>query len=202
MKIKRFIGGLLESNGYIIYQQDGGEAFLIDPGYNSKVFIEYIKEHDFTLKGILLTHHHYDHVGVADRVKAVFDCPVYLHRRDCDIYFREFKRNADIYMEDGDVFDLEGEKIRVIHTPGHTGGGVCFMSDKSKVCFTGDTIFNVDLGRTDLEGGSEQEMRDSILNIIDKWPNDIMIYPGHGDGCTMKKVRQINTEFLDIVNKR
>ena len=202
MKIKRFIGGLLESNGYVLYQQDGGEAYLIDPGYNSKVFIEYIKEHGFDLKGILLTHHHYDHSGVADRVKAVFDCPVYLHRRDCDIYFKEFKRNADVYMEDGDVFDLEGEEIRVIHTPGHTGGGVCFMSDKSKVCFTGDTIFNVDLGRTDLEGGSEKEMIDSILNIIDKWPNDIMIYPGHGDGCTMKKVRQINTEFLDIVNKR
>ena len=202
MKIKRFIGGLLESNGYVLYQQDGGEAYLIDPGYNSKVFIEYIKEHGFELKGILLTHHHYDHSGVADRVKAVFDCPIYLHRRDCDIYFKEFKRNADVYMEDGDVFDLEGEEIRVIHTPGHTGGGVCFMSDKSKVCFTGDTIFNVDLGRTDLEGGSEKEMIDSILNIIDKWPNDIMIYPGHGDGCTMKKVRQINTEFLDIVNKR
>lgn len=202
MKIKRFIGGLLESNGYIIYQQDGGDAYLIDPGYNSKVFIEYIKEHGFSLKGILLTHHHYDHSGVADRVKAAFDCPIYLHRRDCDIYFKEFKRNADIYMEDGDVFDLEGEEIRVIHTPGHTGGGVCFMSDKSKVCFTGDTIFNVDLGRTDLEGGSEKEMIDSILNIIDKWPNDIMIYPGHGDGCTMKKVRQINDEFLDIVNKR
>ena len=202
MKIKRFIGGLLESNGYIIYQQDGGDAYLIDPGYNSKVFIEYIKEHDFSLKGILLTHHHYDHVGVADRVKAVFDCPVYLHRRDCDIYSREFKRNADIYMEDGDVFDLEGEKIVVINTPGHTEGSVCFMSEKSKVCFTGDTIFNVDLGRTDLEGGSEKEMIDSILNIIDKWPNDIMIYPGHGDGCTMKKVRQINSEFLDIVNKR
>lgn len=202
MKIKRFIGGLLESNGYVLYQQDGGEAYLIDPGYNSKVFIEYIKEHGFELKGILLTHHHYDHSGVADRVKAVFDCPIYLHRRDCDIYFKEFKKNADVYMEDGDTFDLGGEKIRVIHTPGHTGGGVCFMSDKSKVCFTGDTIFNVDLGRTDLEGGSEKEMIDSMLNIIDKWPNDIMIYPGHGDGCTMKKVRQINTEFLEIVNKR
>ena len=202
MKIKRFIGGLLESNGYVLYQQDGGEAYLIDPGYNSKVFIEYIKEHGFDLKGILLTHHHYDHSGVADRVKAVFDCPVYLHRRDCDIYFKEFKRNADVYMEDGDVFDLEGEELRVIHTPGHTGGSVCFMSDKSKVCFTGDTIFNVDLGRTDLEGGSEKEMVDSILDIIDKWSNDIMIYPGHGDGCTMKKVRSINTEFLSIVNKR
>ena len=202
MKIKRFIGGLLESNGYVLYQQEGGDAYLVDPGYNSKVFIEYIKEHGFSLKGILLTHYHYDHSGVADRVKAEFDCPVYLHRRDCDLYAKEYKRYADIYMEDGDVLDLEGEKIRVIHTPGHTGGGVCMMSDKSKVCFTGDTIFNVDLGRTDLAGGSEKEMVSSILDIIDKWPNDIMIYPGHGDGCTMKKVRQINTEFLDIVNKR
>lgn len=196
MKIKRFIGGLLESNGYIIYQKEGGAAFLIDPGYNSKVFIEFIKEHDFKLEAILLTHHHYDHVGAVERVKDVFDCPVYMHRRDCDLY----KKPVDIYMEDGDVLDLEGEQIKVISTPGHTGGSVCFMSEKSKVCFTGDTIFNVDLGRTDLEGGSEKEMISSIRNIIDKWPNDIMIYPGHGDGCTMKKVRQINVEFLDIVN--
>lgn len=198
MKIKRFIGGMLESNGYIIYQQDGGDAFLIDPGYNSKVFIEYIKEHEFSLKGILLTHHHYDHVGAVERVKDVFDCPVYLHRQDCDMY----RKHVDVYMEDGDVLELEGERITVISTPGHTRGSVCFMSEKSKVCFTGDTIFNVDLGRTDLEDGSEAEMQKTILDIIDKWPNDIMIYPGHGDGCTMKKVRQINTEFLDIVNRR
>lgn len=201
MKIKRFIGGMLESNGYVLYQQEGGEAFLIDPGYNSKVFIEYINEHKFQLKGILLTHHHYDHVGVAGRVKATFDCPIYLHKDDCDIYTRATKTYPDFYLADGDVLDLEGEEIRVIHTPGHTRGGVCFMSDKSKVCFTGDTIFNVDLGRTDLEDGSEEQLVETIINIIDKWPNDIMIYPGHGDGCTMKKVRQINTEFLDIVNK-
>ncbi len=200
MKFKRFIGGMLESNGYVLYQQEGGEAFLIDPGYNSKVFIEYINEHNFKLKGILLTHHHYDHVGVAERVKAAFDCPIYIHKDDCDIYTRATKSYPDVYLEDGDVLDLEGEEIKVIHTPGHTRGSVCFMSEKSKVCFTGDTIFNVDLGRTDLEDGSESQMRDSILNIIDKWPNDIMIHPGHGDGCTMKKVRQINTEFLDIVN--
>lgn len=197
MKIKRFIGGMLESNGYVIYQQEGGEAFLIDPGYNSKVFIEYIKEHSLVLKGILLTHHHYDHVGAVERIKDVLDCSVHLHRRDCDMY----RKAVDVYMEDGDVLELEGEKIRVINTPGHTMGSVCFMSEKSKVCFTGDTIFNVDLGRTDLEDGSEKDMVNSILNIIDKWPNDIMIYPGHGDGCTMKKVRQINSEFLEIVNR-
>lgn len=194
MKIKRFIGGMLESNGYVIFQKEGGEAFLIDPGYNSKVFIEYIKAHDFTLKGILLTHHHYDHVGAVERVKDVFDCPVYLHRRDCDMY----RKNVDVYMEDGDILYLEDEAIKVINTPGHTHGSVCFYSEKSRLCFTGDMIFNVDLGRTDLEDGSENEMRDSIVNIIDKWPNDIMIYPGHGDGCTMKKVRKINNEFLEL----
>lgn len=194
MKIKRFIGGMLESNGYVIFQKEGGEAFLIDPGYNSKVFIEYIKAHDFTLKGILLTHHHYDHVGAVERVRDVFDCPVYLHRRDCDMY----RKKVDVYMEDGDILYLEDEAIKVINTPGHTHGSVCFYSEKSRLCFTGDTIFNVDLGRTDLEDGSENEMCDSIVNIIDKWPNDIMIYPGHGDGCTMKKVRKINNEFLEL----
>lgn len=198
MKIKRFIGGMLESNGYVIYQKDGGDAFIIDPGYNPGVFTEYIKEHELSLRGILLTHHHYDHVGAVERIRDAIECPVYLHRSDCDMY----RKKVDVYMEDGDVIDLEGEEIKVINTPGHTKGGVCFLSEKSRVCFTGDTIFNVDLGRTDLEDGSEQEMRDSILNIIDKFPNDIMIYPGHGDGCTMKKVRQINTEFLDIVEKR
>ena len=198
MKIKRFIGGMLESNGYVIYQRDGGEAFVIDPGYNPGVFTDYIKAHGLMLKGILLTHHHYDHVGAFERIRAESDCPVYLHRRDCDMY----RKKVDVYMEDGDVIDLEGEAITVINTPGHTKGSVCFLSEKSRVCFTGDTVFNVDLGRTDLEDGSEKDMRETILNIIDKLPNDIMIYPGHGDGCTMKKVRQINAEFLDITGEQ
>lgn len=198
MKIKRFIGGTLESNGYVIYQNVKGSCFIIDPGYNPNVFIEFINYRSLDVKGILLTHHHYDHVGAVEKLKAVFDCPVYLHRNDCDMY----KNQVDVYMEDGDVIELEGENIKVLNTPGHTRGSVCFYSDKSRLAFTGDTIFNVDLGRTDLEDGSEAEMHNSILNIIDKWENDIMIYPGHGDHCNMKTVRQINREFLQIVDKR
>ena len=76
------------------------------------------------------------------------------------------------------------------------------MFETSRVCFTGDTIFNVDLGRTDLEDGSQDEMERSIRDIIDGWSNDIRIYPGHGDDCTMKTVRRINREFLDIVEQR
>ncbi|MDO4544927.1 MAG: MBL fold metallo-hydrolase [Bacillota bacterium] len=197
MKIKRFIGGMLESNGYVIYRNDGGSCYIIDPGYEPRNFLEYVKEHDLDVRGILLTHHHYDHVGAVERIRAALDCPVYLHRRDCDMY----KKKVDVYMEHGDTIELEGEILTVLNTPGHTGGSVCFFCESGKVAFTGDTIFNVDLGRTDLEDGSQEEMEDSIRNVVDAWANDIMIYPGHGDGCTMKKVRQINREFLDIVAK-
>ena len=157
-----------------------------------------IRAHSLKPKAILLTHHHYDHVGAVKKLRDEFPCPVYLHRADCDMYGKP----VDVYMEDGDIIDLEGELIRVVSTPGHTKGSVCFLSEASKVVFTGDTVFNVDLGRTDLEDGSEAEMRDSILNVVDGWNNDMMIYPGHGDGCTMKTVRKINAEFNEIVNGR
>ncbi|MFQ7473201.1 MAG: MBL fold metallo-hydrolase [Anaerovoracaceae bacterium] len=195
MKIKRFIGGSLESNGYIIYQNINGSCFVIDPGYNFKIFQDYIDSNALKLKGILLTHHHYDHVGAVEKLKDIYDCPVYLHREDCDLY----GKSVDCLMEDGDLLDLDGELIKVINTPGHTKGSVCFYSEKSKLAFTGDTIFDIDIGRVDLEGGCEADMIDSILNKVDKWENDITIYPGHGDSCTMKKVREKNDEFLYII---
>ena len=195
MKIKRFIGGVLESNGYVIYQQEGGPCFVIDPGYSPDRFVQYIKKMNLKMEGILLTHHHYDHTGGVKKLKAEFECPVYLHREDMDLY----KEPVEYPLEDGDVVGLEEETIRVIHTPGHTRGSVCFYSEKSKLAFTGDTIFNVDLGRTDLEDGSEADMVRYCKEVIDKWSNEIFIYPGHGDGCNMKKVRKLNQEFLDIV---
>lgn len=195
MQIKRFIGGSLESNGYVIYQRESGSCYVIDPGYEPDKFIQYIKEKNLMMQGILLTHHHHDHVGAVDKLKDVFDCPVYLHREDMDVY----KAPVEYPLEDGEIIMLENEPIRVIHTPGHTRGSVCFYSEKSKLAFTGDTIFNVDLGRTDLFDGSEDDMMHSCRSIIDKWSNEIYIYPGHGDGCNMKKVRKINLEFLQLV---
>ena len=197
MKIKRFTGGTLESNGYVLYVREGGSCFIIDPGYDPKVFLVYIRVMKLELKGLILTHHHYDHTGAVDRIKNETGCPVYLHREDCDMYGNQ----VDVYMEDSDIIDLDGVQLEVIHTPGHTRGSVCIFDGKDRVCFTGDTIFNVDLGRTDLEDGSEEQMVRSITEIIDRWPNDIMIYPGHGDGCTMKKVRKINREFTDIIER-
>ena len=195
MKIKRLIGGNLESNGYVIYQKENGPCYIIDPGYNPDKFLKVIRENRLKLLGILLTHHHYDHVGGVEKIRGLTDCPVYLHRGDLDMY----KGEVDVVLEDGDVLMLGDEEIKVLHTPGHTEGGVCFYAEKSKLTFTGDTIFNVDLGRTDLKGGSDFKMEQSCRDVIDQWSNEITIYPGHGDSSTMKFVRKINQEFLDIV---
>lgn len=196
MKIKRLIGGNLESNGYIVYDKDNGECYIIDPGYNGEKFIKKTEELGLKIKGILLTHHHYDHVGGVEKIKEMAECPVYLHREDCDIY----RRPVDVALENDHILPLGEDELLVVHTPGHTKGSVCYYSEKSKLAFTGDTIFNVDLGRTDLEDGSPKEMETSVKNIIDGWSNEITIYPGHGDSCNMKYVRKHNQEFIDIVN--
>lgn len=195
MKIKRLIGGNLESNGYVIYDSEQGECFVIDPGYNGEKFLRIIEDLKLKMKGILLTHHHYDHVGGVEKIRAATGCPVYIHRADADPY----KKHADVMLEHGDTLTLGDEVIKVIHTPGHTKGSVCFYSEQSKLAFTGDTIFNVEIGRIDLEGGSPPEMENSIRNIINLWSNEIIIYPGHGDSSSMKYVRQNNQEFLYIV---
>jgi len=196
MKIKRFAVGVFEANGYVIYQENGGDCYIIDPGYAPEQFITFIDKNELNVIGILLTHHHYDHVGGVSKIKAPKGCSVYMHRKDIEMYGAE----VDVVMEDGDVIMLEGEEIKVLHTPGHTEGGVCLFSEKSKLVFTGDTIFNVDLGRTDLADGDPYKMLATMKNIVNTWGDEIMIYPGHGDPCDMKFVRRVNTEFLDAIH--
>lgn len=198
MQIKRFIGGILEANGYVVSDEDSGSCYIIDPGYRPKVFIQYVAKAGLRPEGILLTHHHSDHTGAAEQVRKALGCPVYMHRADCDAYGEW----VDVYLEGGESMRLGEERFQVLHTPGHTKGCVSFMFRKSRACFTGDFVFNVDLGRTDLEDGSPEEMRQSVLTVADRWAGDITIYPGHGDSCTMRTVRRINQEFIDITAKR
>jgi len=198
MIIKRLMGGTLSSNGYIIYKKEGSGCFILDPGYNPEKFIKAAKDHKLHILGILLTHHHYDHVGGVKKIRDYKGCPVYLHREDADMYRDE----VDVLLEDGHEINLDDEKIRVLHTPGHTAGSVCYYSEKYKAAFTGDTIFNVDLWRTDLKDGSARRMEESIRNVVDLWDNEVVIHPGHGDPCNMKFVRKVNREFLDIVENK
>ncbi len=195
MKIKRFIGGSLESNGYIISNKTNGSCYIIDPGYEPKKFIEYVEQEGLNLKGIILTHHHHDHVGGVEKIRDYFGAPAMMHEMDANVY----RGHIDCQLKDGDEIDMDGEILKVYNTPGHTWGSICLLSEKSKVVFTGDTIFDTDLGRTDLTDGSPKAMIESCRNIIDKWSNEYTIYPGHDGSATMKQVRKYNKEFLDCL---
>ena len=195
MKIKRIVGGNIESNGYILYDHIGGEGFIIDPGYNPEKYLKQLDELSIRLLGILLTHHHYDHIGAVDKISGATGCSVYLHWGDAAMY----RNKVDVMLSDGDILKLGEEVISVIHTPGHTEGSICLMIETSKTVFTGDTLFNVDLGRTDLSDGSQKDMIKSIEKIDKLWDNDVTIHPGHGDPATMKYVRRNNQEFIAII---
>ncbi|MDR2486781.1 MAG: MBL fold metallo-hydrolase [Clostridiales Family XIII bacterium] len=203
MKIRRITCGNLETNCYILYHKPGGEAYIIDPGYNYKEYLAPLRELGLTARGILLTHHHDDHTGAVRNLKRELGCPVYIHREELSYY----KGEADEILMGGETLTLPAEDgagaaaetILVQHTPGHTAGSVCFYAPKSRVSFTGDTIFNVDLGYTHFPGGSAERMRNSIRAVVDKWDNGVTIHPGHGDPETMKRVREVNQEFLDML---
>jgi glyoxylase-like metal-dependent hydrolase (beta-lactamase superfamily II) len=205
IKIDRVIGGDLEANCWIIHHGAGSEAFLIDPGYSHKKYMGVVRERGLRPVGVLLTHYHRDHAGAADILAGELDIPVYMHAGDTPYY----KGRVDVMLGGGETLYLagggaggRGEPIEVLHTPGHSAGGVCFYLPESRASFTGDTIFNVDLGYTSFAGGSDDDMRASLVDVVDKWGNDVTIYPGHGDPATMKYVREVNREFIDMVGGR
>jgi len=192
VKVISITGGNFVSNGYVIYDREHGECFIIDPGYNGRKFLKIVSEFNLTLKGILLTHHHRDHIGGVDEIKALTSCPVYIHPADLRLY----NKPADALLENGDILELGDEELTVMHTPGHTKGSICLYTEQSRIAFTGDTLFKTEIGRTDLVDGSPDEMKNSICNVINDWSNEITIYPGHGDSCTMEYVRKNNPEYL------
>lgn len=196
MKSIRVVSGILQTNSYIVYDENEKVAYLIDPEDDAKMFLDKIESLSLQLKGIILTHHHYDHRGAAEGVIKATGCKLYIH---------ELEKNSmpmcpDSLLKEKNKIIIGSNQLVVLHTPGHTRGSICLYCEDEKIAFTGDTIFNVDLGRTDLEDGSPKQMSESIKNIISKWNDEIIIYPGHGDPCSMAYVRENNWEYKDIVN--
>lgn len=202
MKIQRFQCGPILENGYVIYQHDRGKCWVIDPGYEPELYIRFMKEHQLELQEILLTHRHDDHTGAAAALMRKYECPAAMHEED----MLNCRLPVDDLLHEGDVISIsdgsDEEFLLVLHTPGHTQGSVCFLSRQSRVCFTGDTLFDTDLGRTDLPGGSEEEMTSSVQKLERQLQDDIHIYPGHEGDCTMGYVRAYNKEFQALLAGR
>jgi hydroxyacylglutathione hydrolase len=197
--INRFIVGPLGVNCYIVADTATREACVIDPGADGAKIKSFIAKNGLDLKFVINTHGHGDHIAANRDMGA----PVYIHSGDKDC-LTDPKKNmsAGIFMfdivspkasrvlEDGDVIKLGGLELKVLHTPGHTKGSISLALDG--VIFTGDTLFQGGIGRTDLAGGDEEEILRSIREKLMVYNDDTVIYPGHGGESTIGRERKSN----------
>lgn len=195
MEVIRKIFGELESNCYILYDRDGGEAYIIDPGYEAKKIAALVKKRRFDVKGILTTHYHYDHTDACDELRKLLGTKVYMSRRDS----RRYRGKVDGYLKDGDTFTIGGETLTVIATPGHTSGSLSFLCESSRHIFTGDTLFPTDTGYVVFETGSASDMEESIRRLDSLLTDDYMVWPGHEENTGMAFIRRKNKDFSDYL---
>ena len=195
MEIIRKIFGELENNCYIIYHHDGGEAWIIDPGYEAKKIADLVTRRRFRVKGILATHYHYDHTDACEELRKMLKTKVYMSRKDA----KRYKGTVDAFLREGDVLTLDEEEIHVIETPGHTNGGLSLLCPSSKNIFTGDTLFPTDTGYVVFETGSADDMEQSIKKLDPLLSDDYMIWPGHEENVSMTFVRKHNRDFIDYL---
>lgn len=202
MILETVVVGFYEVNCYILGNEKTNEAVLIDPGADYKKIKKVLDRDELSPLCIINTHGHGDHIGANNS----FSVPIYIHRDDADFLqdaqknlsavlgFSLHSRSADYLLDDGQRLELAGFKFDIIHTPGHTPGGVCIKLDN--ILFTGDTLFAGSVGRTDFPYSSEEKLLHSIetkLLILDA---DTVVYPGHGESTTIKRERQTNPFLL------
>lgn len=202
MIIKRFIAGRLENNIYLVADEKSGEAVLIDATQDLPEIQKAVKDLGVKVKYILLTHGHFDHILGLNSLKKSLNAPAVICKDDLVISdnINEFTRlfglpdsvppKYDMYIKDGDEILLGSYKIKVIHTPGHTEGGVCYLVDGK--LFSGDTLFRGSVGRTDLFGGNFNKLSDSIKNKLFKLDDKTEVFPGHGDMTTIGFEKKYN----------
>ena len=188
MNIQKLTLGLYQTNTYLLANDT--EAVVIDPGYEADTILDALAGK--TLKAILLTHGHFDHVGAVKELVAETGCAVWIHAAEATmppmvtagpLYF------THTYDEGDTVSPIEGLELTVLHTPGHTPGSVCLLMGKEM--FSGDTLFACSFGRTDLPGGDPRKMMESLRRLASLQGN-FFIHPGHGGSTTLDAEKRFN----------
>jgi len=212
MHIETIVVGEFQVNCFIIWTMPPN-AIVIDPGADSGNILEFLADNKLTASLYLLTHGHYDHTSaVADMCKAM-PAPVGIHDEDLKWVFNPANQMPPFYplprkpattmlkLKDNTTQTSAGMEYRIIHTPGHTPGGVCIHFPAYKALFSGDTLFAGSVGRTDLPGGNPRELQAS-LKVLAEFRGDTSVYPGHGPISTIGQEKRTNyfMQRLDILD--
>jgi glyoxylase-like metal-dependent hydrolase (beta-lactamase superfamily II) len=203
LNIRTFTLGPLQTNAYLLQGEDPGKAVIVDPGMNAGPLLKAIQ--DLEIEAILLTHAHFDHIGGVEEIRKLKGCPVYLHDLESD-WLTTAKLNgslnwpqvtppitanpAEFALDEGQKLQLIGHTFQVYHTPGHSPGSVSLLCEND--LFAGDVLFRMGVGRTDLTGGRERDLVDSIQNKLYRFPDEVKVYPGHGPKTTIGYEKQNN----------
>lgn len=204
MNFHRLILGSMGNNCYIAADEDTKNAVMFDAPDNSDIIISFLEENGYNLKKILLTHGHYDHILALSDLKRATKAEICIHEmdkeflEDCNLnlanqMFAVYKKaTADTILKDGDIIKCDSMEIKVIHTPGHTEGCVCYYMENEGILISGDTLFYHSIGRTDMIKGDYDSEINSIINKLMPLDDDIKVYPGHGMETTIGNERKEN----------
>jgi len=199
--VKKLEVGPFASNCYIVGSESSKEGMIIDPGDEGEKIMKGVKESGLDIKFIVLTHGHIDHIGALKAVKEATGAEVAIHSDGAESlqgqsssamfgFSYPVPYPPDRLLKDGDSIDTDDLHFLVLHTPGHTPGGICLLGQGA--VFTGDTLFNYSIGRTDLPGGSYSQLMHNIHTKLMVLPDNTVVYSGHGPDSTIGAERQAN----------
>jgi len=201
MKIDHLILGAFETNCYILRSTESAkDCLVIDTGLEAGRLIKFLRQNSFNPAVVVLTHGHPDHVaGVSALRKSFPNIKVYIHKLDAEMLTSSLVHRPSpimptLLLEEQSVIEQAGIKLHVLHTPGHTPGGICLYSEVEGIVFTDDTLFADSVGRTDL-GGDMAQLIKSIREKLLTLPDDTKVYPGHGPATTIAREKAYN-QFL------
>lgn len=203
LKLEQYVVGPVQTNCFFVINEKSGEMIIIDPGASAEKLTEKIESAGYKPAAILLTHGHFDHAGGAEELAGHFHIKIYAYEAEKEVLESAEKNSswmigkeqtfhADVFLQDEQELTLAGFHIRVLYTPGHTIGGCCYYFGYEDILFSGDTLFQESVGRTDLPTGSMSQLVHSVKEKLMVLPDATVVYPGHGESTSIEAERMYN----------